>query len=167
MDNILRDTSPPLPFNKVNNVTFRCNVDKHQYLWLLILLCLFLVIILIASPNILWGIFGMFFVAPPLVAALLFSYFIWRQVTYTVDNNMLLISSPLKSIVIDIATIKKIRRGKFWVERGRNYSASYIKLRIIYGNNKYIYVSPENEEYFVNLLCSVNPNITYSSERNI
>lgn len=42
-----------------------------------------------------------------------------------------------------------------------------MKLRIIYDNNRYIYVSPENEESFVDILKTINPNIIYSNERNL
>ncbi|WP_300909899.1 PH domain-containing protein, partial [Muribaculum intestinale] len=70
----------------------------------------------------------------------------------------------MKSLAINIDSIKKIRRGKFWVESRRNYSAAYIKLRIIYDRSNYVYVSPEDEESFVNTLQAINPNIEYSSE---
>ncbi|MCX4283878.1 MULTISPECIES: PH domain-containing protein [Duncaniella] len=98
---------------------------------------------------------------------MLLARYIWGNVTYAIDDDVLRISTPLKSLAINIDNIKKIRRGKFWVESGRNYSATYIKLRIIYDRNSYIYVSPEDEELFVDTLQAINPNIEYSSERGL
>lgn len=122
--------------------------------------------VFIAAPNLLWGIFGVLFSAAPFVAVLIAHRLLWKNVTYTIDGDRLIISSFFKTKTIDISIIKKIRRGKFWVERGRNFSASYIKLRIIYANNQYLYVSPDNESAFISLLQSLNPDIAYSSERN-
>ncbi|WP_285827890.1 PH domain-containing protein [Bacteroides acidifaciens] len=93
--------------------------------------------------------------------------YLYRKTTYVIDDNVLRISTPLKSLAINIDSIKKIRRGKFWVESRRNYSAAYIKLRIIYDRSSYVYVSPEDEESFVNTLQAINPNIEYSSERGL
>jgi hypothetical protein len=70
-------------------------------------------------------------------------------------------------LAINIDSIKKIRRGKFWVESRRNYSVAYLKLRIIYDRSNYVYVSPEDEESFVDTLQAINPNIEYSSERGL
>jgi len=129
--------------------------------------CIFDVIIFIAAPTILWGLFAVLWSAAPLLALVLLARYIWGNVTYVIDNNVLRISTPLKSLAINIDSIKKIRRGKFWVERGRNYSAAYIKLRIIYDRSNYVYVSPEDEESFVAMLQAINPNIEYSSERGL
>ncbi|WP_289732945.1 PH domain-containing protein [uncultured Duncaniella sp.] len=108
----------------------------------------------------LWG-------ATPLLIVVFLARYLWIKTTYTIESNKLRISTPLKSLDISIGNIKKIRRGKFWVESGRNYSETYIKLRIIYDRNSYIYVSPEDEELFVDTLQAINPNIEYSSERGL
>jgi len=159
---------PPLPTCNHNyHVEFRCNVDKRQYIFPIVIWCVFDIIILAGAPGVWGGIFGILFSSAPLFIVLFSAHCYWSAVTYNIDNKILRISTPLKSLIIKIENIKKIRRGKFWVERGRNYSASYIKLRIIYDNNRYIYVSPENEEYFVDILKAINPNIIYSSERNL
>lgn len=147
-------------------VVFRCHVDKLQYRLPSIILGIYLLVIFFASPSILWGIFGVLFSAAPFAAVLIAHRVVWRSVQYTIAGGRLTISSYFRTKTIDISTIKKIRRGKFWVERGRNYSASRIKLRIVYANNQYLYVSPENDYAFVDLLQSLNPNIAYSSERN-
>ncbi|WP_289873276.1 PH domain-containing protein [uncultured Duncaniella sp.] len=137
------------------------------YKWPIIMWCIFDVIIFIAAPTILWGLFAVLWSGAPLLAVVLLARYIWGNVTYAIDDDVLRISTPLKSLVISIDNIKKIRRGKFWVESGRNYSATYIKLRIIYDRNSYIYVSPEDEELFVDTLQAINPNIEYSSERGL
>ena len=77
------------------------------------------------------------------------------------------LSSSFRTSTININSIKKIRRGRFWVESGHNYSASYIKLRIVYDTYNYLYVSPENEKSFVETLQAINPNIEFSSERSL
>lgn len=159
---------PPLPTCNHNyHVEFRCNVDKRQYIFPIVIWCVFDIIILAGDPGVLGGIFGILFSSVPLFIVLFSAHCYWSAVTYNIDNKILRISTPLKSLIIKIENIKKIRIGKFWVERGCNYSASYIKLRIIYDNNRYIYVSPENEESFVDILKTINPNIIYSSERNL
>nr|WP_290385933.1 PH domain-containing protein [Muribaculum intestinale] len=119
------------------------------------------------APTILLGLISILWVSPPfLIVVFLFRY-LYRKTTYTIYDNVLRISTPLKSLAINIDSIKKIRRGKFWVESRRNYSAAYIKLRIIYDRSNYVYVSPEDEESFVDTLQAINPNIEYSSERGL
>ena len=129
--------------------------------------CIFDVIIFIAAPTILWGLFAVLWSAAPLLVVVLLARYIWGNVTYVIDDNVLRISAPLKSLDINIDSIKKIRRGKFWVESGKNYSAAYIKLRIIYDRSSYVCVSPEDEESFVDMLQAINPNIEYSEERGL
>jgi len=129
--------------------------------------CIFDAIILVVAPTILWGLFAVLWGAIPFLIIVLLARYIWKNITYTIDDKNLRVSTPLKSLVINIDSIKKIQRGKFWVESGRNYSASYIKLRIIYDRSSYIYVSPENEDSFVDMLQDINSNIAYRSERGL
>ena len=131
------------------------------------MLCIFDVIVFFMAPTILLGLISILWVSPPfLIVVFLFRY-LYRKTTYVIDDNVLRISTTLKSLAINIDSIKKIRRGKFWVESRRNYSAAYIKLRIIYDRSNYVYVSPEDEESFIDTLQSINPNIEYSSERGL
>ncbi|MDE6269845.1 MAG: PH domain-containing protein [Muribaculaceae bacterium] len=109
----------------------------------------------------------MIFSLPPAVFVLFLGYTLWSRVTYTVSGKTLLASTPMKSLTINIESIKKIRRGKFWVDRGHNYSASRIKLRIVYDRSSYIYVSPDREDLFTSTLRTINPSIAFSSERGL
>lgn len=163
MDN---STVPP-PYIPKRQVFFQCKVDNRMYKWPIIMLCIFDVVVFFMAPTILLGLISILWVSPPFLIVVLLSRYLWRKTTYTIDDKVLRISAPLKSLAINIDSIKKIRRGKFWVERGRNYSATYIKLRIIYDRSNYVYVSPEDEELFVNTLQAINPNIEYSSERGL
>ena len=130
-------------------------------------MCIFDVIVFFMAPTILLGLISILWVSPPfLIVVFLFRY-LYRKTTYTIYDNVLRISTPLKSLAINIDSIKKIRRGKFWVESRRNYSVAYLKLRIIYDRSNYVYVSPEDEESFVDTLQAINPNIEYSSERGL
>ena len=138
-----------------------------MYKWPIIMLCIFDVIVFFMAPTILLGLISVLWVSPPFLIVMLLSRYLYRKTTYVIDDNVLRISTPLKSLAINIDSIKKIRRGKFWVESRRNYSAAYIKLRIIYDRSNYVYVSPEDEESFVETLQSINPNIEYSSERGL
>ena len=131
------------------------------------MLCIFDVVVFFMAPTILLGLISVLWVSPLFLIVMLLARYIYRKTTYTIDDNVLRISTPLKSLAINIDCIKKIRRGKFWVESRRNYSAAYIKLRIIYDRSSYVYVSPEDEESFVNTLQSINSNIEYSSERGL
>lgn len=163
MDN---STVPP-PYIPKRQVFFQCKVDNRMYKWPIIMLCIFDVVVFFMAPTILLGLISILWVSPPFLIVVLLSRYLWRKTTYTIDDKVLRISAPLKSLAINIDSIRKIRRGKFWVERGRNYSATYIKLRIIYDRSNYVYVSPEDEELFVNTLQAINPNIEYSSERGL
>lgn len=147
--------------------SFGCKVDNRMYTWPIIMLCIFDVIVFLMAPTILLGLISILWVSPPFLIVVFLVRHLWRNITYTIVDNVLRISTPLKSLTISISSIKKIRRGKFWVERGRNYSASYIKLRIIYDRSSYIYVSPEDEQAFIDTLQTINPNIEYSSERGL
>ncbi|WP_279150891.1 PH domain-containing protein [Muribaculum intestinale] len=119
------------------------------------------------APTIILGFISILWVSPPFLIVVFLSRYLYRKTTYTIYDNVLRISTPLKSLAINIDSIKKIRRGKFWVESRRNYSAAYTKLRIIYDRSSYVYVSPEDEESFVDTLQAINPNIEYSSERGL
>ena len=167
MTTIDNNSIVPPPYIPKHPVVFRCKVDNRMHKWPIIMWCIFDVIIFIAAPTILWGLFAVLWSAAPLLAVVLLARYIWGNVTYVIDDNVLRISTPLKSLSINIDSVKKIRRGKFWVERGKNFSAAYIKLRIIYDRSNYVYVSPEDEESFVNTLQAINPNIEYSSERGL
>lgn len=158
-------TKPP-PYI-VPDYIFRCHIDKRQFRWPIIALCLFAAFVFVISSNFLIGLVCVVLAIPPLALFLVICNAIYRKVTYVICGNVLRISSPFNTWTIEISSIKKIRRGKFWVESTRNASASYIKLRIIYDKNQYVYVSPENEEQFIAILQSINPTIEYSSERNL
>lgn len=163
MDN--KSTIHP-PYIPRYHAVFRCKVDNRMYKWPIIMWCIFVAVVFMA-PTILIGLLAILWVSPLFLIVVLLSRYLWRKMTYTIDDNVLSISAPLKSLVIGIDSIKKIQRGKYWVERGRNYSATYIKLRIIYDRTNYIYVSPEDEKSFVDTLQALNPNIEYSSERGL
>lgn len=160
-----KPTVPP-PYIPVSR-SFRCKADNKMYKWPIIMLCIFDVIVFFMAPTILLSLISILWVSVPFLIVVLLARYLWIKTTYTIDDKVLRISTPLRTLVISISSIKKIRRGKFWVESGRNYSASYIKFRIIYDRNSYIYVSPEDEESFVDTLQAINPNIEYSSERGL
>lgn len=160
-----KPTVPP-PYIPVSH-SFRCKVDNRMYKWPIIMLCIFDVIVFFMAPTILLSLISILWGSVPFLIVVLLARYLWIKTTYTIADKVLRISTPLRTLVISISSIKKIRRGKFWVERGRNYSASYIKLRIIYDRNSYIYVSPEDEESFIDTLQAINPNIEYSSERGL
>ena len=157
----------PPPYSPKHHAVFRCKVDNRMYKWPVMMWCLFEVFILIVSPTLLWGLFAVLWSVTPFVMVVFLSRYLWEKTTYTIPDDILRVSTPLKSLDININSVKKIRRGKFWVERGKNFSAAYIKLRIIYDRSNYVYVSPEDEKSFVNTLQAINPNIEYSSERGL
>ena len=157
----------PPPYFPKHHIVFRCKVDKRMYKWPIIMWCIFDVIIFIASPTILWGLFAVLWSLIPFVMVVLLSRYFWEKTTYTLTDDILSVSTPLKSLDININSIKKIRRGKFWVERGKNYSAAYIKFRIIYDRSNYVYVSPEDEKLFIDMLQAINPDIEYSEDRGL
>ena len=161
-----KSTVPP-PYIPKYHAVFRCKEDKRMYTWPIIMLCIFDVTVFFMAPTILLGLISILWVSPPFMIVVLLARYLWRKTTYIIDDKVLRLSAPLKTLVINIDSIKKTRRGKFWVESGRNYSASYIKLRIIYDRSSYVYVSPEDEESFIDTLQTINPNIEYSSERDL
>ena len=164
MDN--ESTIPP-PYIPKYHAVFRCKVDNRMYKWPIIMLCIFDVIVFFMAPSILLGLISILWVSPPFLIVVLLARYSWRKTTYTIDDKILRLSASLKALDINIDSIKKIQRGKFWVERGRNYSASYIKLRIIYNRSSYIYVSSEDEQSFIDTLQAINPYIEYSTERGL
>lgn len=163
-----KSTVPP-PDTSKYHVEFRCKVDKLQYILPIIIWCILDGIILIVIPNILLSIFIVILSTVPIGIALLFIKYFWGKVTYIIEDNELRIITSLKSMTIKIDSIKKIKRVKEFLisHRGRDFSASYIKLRITYDRSAYIYVSPDNEEKFVNTLSAINPNIVYRCERSL
>lgn len=115
------------------------------------------------------GIFIVLLSMAPIGIALLFIKYFWGKVTYIIEDKELRIITSLKSMTIKIDSIKKIKRVKEFLisHKGRDFSASYIKLRITYDRSNYIYVSPENEDKFANTLSAINPNIEYRGERDL
>lgn len=170
MTNTTMDKSRvPSPYFPKHTAVFRCKVDKRQYILPFVIWCMLDVIILIATPNILWGLFIVLLSIVPVGIALLFIKYFWSKVTYIIEGRDLRIITSLKSISIKIDNIKKIKRVKEFLisHKGRDFSASYIKLRITYDRSSYIYVSPDNEVQFINTLRAINPNIDYKSEHGL
>ena len=163
-----KSTVPP-PYIPKYHAVFRCKVDKQKYILPLIIWCILDIIILIDTPNILLGIFIVLLSIAPIGIALLFIKYFWGKVTYIIEDKELRIITSLKSMSIKINNIKKIKRVKEFLisHKGRDFSASYIKLRIIYDRSNYIYVSPENESEFISILKAINPDIAYSRERGL
>ena len=134
----------PPPYTSKYHVEFRCKVDKRQYILPLVIWCILDVIIFIVTPNILLGIFIVLLSIVPIGVALLWIKQFWGKITYIIEGQELRIITPLKSISIKINNIKKIKRvNEYLISlQGRDFSASHIKLRIIYDRNNYVYVSP-------------------------
>ncbi|MDE7465066.1 MAG: PH domain-containing protein [Muribaculaceae bacterium] len=160
---------PPPYIPPEHYAVFRCKVDKQQYIIPLVIWCILDIIILIVTPNILLGSFIVSLSIVPIGVALLWIKQFWGKITYIIEGQELRIITPLKSISIKINNIKKIKRVNEYLifHKGRDFSASHIKLRIIYDRSNHVYVSPEDEESFVNTLQAINPNIEYSSERGL
>ena len=160
---------PPPYIPPEHYAVFRCKVDKQQYIIPLVIWCILDIIILIVTPNILLGSFIVSLSIVPIGVALLWIKYFWGKITYIIESQELRIITPLKSISIKINNIKKIKRVNEYLisHKGRDFSASHVKLRIIYDRSSYVYVSPEDEESFVGMLQAINPNIEYSEERGL
>ncbi len=110
----------------------------------------------------------MLYIGSGAIAFMLLSKSMLGKISYIIDGGNLILYHQIKTKTIPIDSIFKVRRGKFWVERdGKNYSAAYTKLRILYGKNQYVYVSPADESRFVAELQKINPSIAFSSERGV
>lgn len=159
----------PPPYISKHHAVFRCKVDNRMYKWTIIMLCIFDVIVFFMAPTILLGLISILWVSPPFMIVVFLSRYLYRKTTYAIDGDVLRISTPLKSLAINIESIKKIKRVNEYLisHKGRDFSASHIKLRIIYDRSNYVYVSPEDEESFIDTLQAINPNIEYSSERGL
>ena len=160
---------PPPYIPPEHYAVFRCKVDKQQYIIPLVIWCILDIIILIVTPNILLGSFIVSLSIVPIGVALLWIKYFWGKITYIIESQELRIITPLKSISIKINNIKKIKQVNEYLisHKGRDFSASHVKLRIIYDRSSYVYVSPEDEELFVGMLQAINPNIEYSDERGL
>ncbi len=109
--------------------------------------------------NIIYRLFGAFF---------LLSKTMSENIEYSVENNFLILSHPMRTLAIDICSIKKIRRGDFLMDRGSsNFAASYPNIHILYNKNQYVYISPADEQGFLRTLQKINPNIAFSKELHI
>jgi len=162
---------PSLPpaFHRCNRVTFKCNVSKKRT-WLPFIAITILSLILIGmaqSPLIL----GVFIALSSIIffgAFFLLSKTMYGNIEYTVENNILIISHPMRTLNIDISSIKKIRRGDLLIDRGGcNFTASYPNIRILYNKNQYVYISTKDEQGFLRTLQKINPNIAFSKELHV
>ena len=162
---------PPLPpaFCRCNRITFKCNVSKKRtWMPFIVIIILSMILIGIAQPPLILGVFialssitffGVFF---------LLSKTMVGNIEYTVENNVLIISHPMRTVNIDICSIKKIRRGDLLIDRGGcNFTASYPNIRILYNKNQYVYISPADEQGFLRTLQKINPNIAFGKELQI
>ena len=80
---------------------------------------IFVAVVFIMAPTILIGLLAILLGITPVLDSCVIVPIFMEKMTYTIDDNVLSISAPLKSLVIGIDSIKKIQRGKYWVERGR------------------------------------------------
>ncbi len=161
---------PPLPAVMEmpdGKLVFRCKVDKRMYRWPCIMLVIMFFYIFVIAPSFLIGALGVLYIGSGAIAFMLLSKSMLGKISYIIDGGNLILYHQIKTKTIPIDSIFKVRRGKFWVERGKNYSAAYTKLRILYGKNQYVYVSPADESRFVAELQKINPSIAFSSERNV
>lgn len=99
MDN--NSTVPP-PYIHKYHAVFRCKVDNRMFKWPIIMWCIFDTIVFIMSPTILWGLFAVLWSGAPLLAVVLLARYIWGNVIYAIDDDVLRISTPLKSLAINI-----------------------------------------------------------------
>ncbi len=170
MSNRWLSKPPPLPAvieQPDGKLVFRCKVDNRMYWWPCIMLGIMILFIFIIAPSFLIGALGVLYIGSGVIAFMLLSKSMLGKITYTIDGGNLILYHQIMTKTIPIDTIFKVRRGKFWVERGKNYSAAYTKLRIHYGKNQYVYVSPVDEARFVSELQKINPSIAFSSERGV
>lgn len=149
-------------------IVFRCRIEMRMYRWPCLLVGASFIYITVISPSFLIGLIGVLYMGSWAVAFLLFSKSMLGKISYAIDGGNLILHHQFNTKTIPIDTIFKVRRGKFWVERdGKNYSAAYTKLRIHYGKNQYVYVSPADEARFLSELQKINPSIAFSSERGV
>ena len=162
---------PPLPAVMEmpdGKLVFRCKVDKRMYRWPCIMLVIMFFYIFVIAPSFFIGALGVLYIGSGAIAFMLLSKSMLGKISYAIDGGNLILHHQFNTKTIPIDTIFKVRRGKFWVERdGKNYSAAYTKLRIHYGKNQYVYVSPADEARFLSELQKINPSIAFSSERNV
>lgn len=104
----------------------------------------------------------------------LLSKTMYRNIEYTIENNILTISHPMRTLTIDICSIKKITRGDLLrdqggvlMNRGCDFTASYRNIRILYNKNQYVYISPIDEHGFLRILQEINPNIAFGKELHL
>lgn len=96
----------------------------------------------------------------------------YRNIKYTIENNILTISHPMRTLTIDICSIKKITRGGLLRDQGGvlmnrggcDFTASYRSIRILYNKNQYVYISPVDEPVFLRTLQEINTNIAFGKE---
>lgn len=145
--------------------------------WLpfIVVTILSLILIGIAQPPLILGVFIalssiiIFCVFP------LLSKTMYRNIKYTIENNILTISHPMRTLTIDICSIKKITRGGLWRDQGGvlmnrggcDFTASYRSIRILYNKNQYVYISPADEQGFLRTLQKINPNIAFGKELHV
>ena len=148
-------------------LVFRCKVDMRMYRWPCIMLAIMFVFIFIIAPSFGIAVIGVLYMGSGAVTFMVLSKQVLGKIAYTIDGGNLILYHRFNTKTIPIDSIFKVRRGKFWVESHKNYSAAYTKLRILYGKNQYVYVSPLDETRFISELQRINPAITFSSERNV
>ncbi len=162
---------PPLPpaFRRCDRITFKCYVgEKRAWVPFIVVSILSLILIGIVRPPLIFGIFIAISSIGFFGAFFLLSKTMSENIEYSVENNFLILSHPMRTLAIDICSIKKIRRGDFLMDRGSsNFAASYPNIHILYNKNQYVYISPADEQGFLRTLQKINPNIAFSKELHI
>ena len=162
---------PPIPPHLENSqrITFKCATGKKVTKWQAFVFAIFCILLIcIAQPPLLLGAFLVLSCAVFSIAIYAIINSKQSNITYTVEGKYLLISHPMSSLTINIHTIKRIRRGDFLIDRGgHNFSASYPNIHILYETNKYVYISPEDEQGLLKILHKINPNITIRKDLNV
>lgn len=96
----------------------------------------------------------------PIIVTLLVAVFIISilfSTNYTIiDESIIVKSSFLLNMKIDIKSIKKIVTSKSWEKAPAN---SMDRIEISYNKYETVIISPKDKEDFVKMLLEINPNI--------
>lgn len=107
------------------------------------------------APQWIW--FMMFLIIGLIYAYL---YFLYRNTKYSFEEeNLLKITAGFANKTIEISGITSIARHTCYSNYPDVYALSEKRLKITYGNGKYMEISPKGQEGFIKELISLNPRI--------
>ncbi len=168
MDNKTNAQPTPPPYVPEYHMVFKSYTDPRIYILVAVILGLFQLIIPPSAPADV-RLSSIYFESVVFVICILVLRAFWKNTTYTVNGNLLILSNTYTTLTIPIDCINSLKPRNILIRsmptspfKPLNYATSFRNIQIGFrlgGRSTFAYATPEDDELFISTLCAINPNI--------